>query len=165
MGYDVTLVRFDEPKGYEVQISRKPYSEITDDDGIYSTLKDGLKVWRAILKEIKNGEYEPDSPQVKKRKEINKKIRELMKVGGKVYMMVRDFPEPMTLKYIEGGYLDDCIYFVAEDDFCKTPKRFSTYDFEKKNLFLEKGKACEYGLDNAKYHVKFIRKMIKEELK
>ena len=58
MGYDVTLIRFEDPKGYEVQISKDPYNEITDTDGVYTTLKAGLEVWRAVIKEIKDGVYD-----------------------------------------------------------------------------------------------------------
>lgn len=57
-GYDITLIYFEEIKGYEVQISKKPYEEITDTDGIYTYKKDGLKVWSAVIKEIKEGKYE-----------------------------------------------------------------------------------------------------------
>ncbi len=163
MGYDVTLVRFGDPKGYEVQISRKPYDEITDYFGTYTTLKKGLKIFGVVIKAIKNEEYEIDSPEVKKRKEINKKIKLLMTLKGKIYQMARDYPESMTLRYIECEPSEDSVYFVAEDDYCKTPKRFSTYDFEKKNLFFDKKEACEYGLNRAKSHVNSIRNMIKED--
>ena len=56
-GYDVTLIRFDNPKFYELQISKKPYDEITDYYDEFSTLKDGLIIWRGIVKQIKNGVY------------------------------------------------------------------------------------------------------------
>ena len=57
-GYDVTLIRYGSPNIYEVQISKDPYDEITDYYNEFSTLKDGLKIWSKIVKEIKNGVYD-----------------------------------------------------------------------------------------------------------
>ena len=56
-GYDIILVRFDNPKFYEVMIAKKPYKVITESYDEFNTLKDGLKIWRTIRKEIKNGVY------------------------------------------------------------------------------------------------------------
>ena len=57
-GYDITLIYFEDTKGYEIQISRKPYEEITDFDGLYSTKKAGLRVFNIIVKEIETGYYD-----------------------------------------------------------------------------------------------------------
>ena len=54
-GYDFTLIYFKYAKGYEIQISKKPYNELTDIDGFYTNKKIALKVYNQILKNwIKN---------------------------------------------------------------------------------------------------------------
>lgn len=64
-GYDVTLIKFDdsglpreEKSPYEVQISKKPYDRVTEYDGFYKTKRIGLQVYKKVIKEIENGEYE-----------------------------------------------------------------------------------------------------------
>ena len=48
--FDFTLVYFEDIKGYEIQISEKPYENFTDIDGIYTNKKVALKVYNQILK-------------------------------------------------------------------------------------------------------------------
>ena len=56
-GYDVTLIYFPDIKEYEIQISKKPYDEITDTDGFYGDKKIAEEVYDVIIKEIKEGTY------------------------------------------------------------------------------------------------------------
>lgn len=53
-GFDITLIYFEDIKGYEIQISARPYNEITETDGTYTNKKIALEVYNKILKEKLN---------------------------------------------------------------------------------------------------------------
>lgn len=118
-------------------------------------------------------DYEKEEYEKKlKRAVVYNRIKELFnsKFIEHIWFIEDGYPEPVRLRYIEyddGEYkrtedkIDKCIYFVGELP-AKTPKRFSTFDFEKNKLFFDEVTALKFREDEVKYELQNIQEYIKK---